>query len=154
MELEVKLSKNSWHYKLQRFVFKEDTPDLHSLCPYFWLTIFCLPAAIFVMIYRPIKWCVKSVKESMRKAEEERLKKMFQNLTVDGAVDLIKSRKKVDGRKYKGSYDIWNLIRSWQWRKGFSDEEADKLHNEVSKKFGKYEESLRVSIELRLKKKR
>lgn len=38
--MEVTLSKNGWHRKLQTFVFPS-APMYNSLCPYFWLTVFC-----------------------------------------------------------------------------------------------------------------
>jgi len=50
---EIKLTQNSWHYKLQEFVFGHP-PNLWSFCPYFWLTIFCLfvglPVVLFVKL--------------------------------------------------------------------------------------------------------
>lgn len=42
MKLEVTLNKNAWHSKLQSFVLGGSKPNLCSLCPYFWLTIFCI----------------------------------------------------------------------------------------------------------------
>lgn len=39
--MEVTLSKNGWHRKLQKFVFS-DPPHFYNFCPYFWLTIFCI----------------------------------------------------------------------------------------------------------------
>ncbi len=38
--MEVRLNSNGWHRKLQEFVF-DNPPKYNSLCPYFWLTIFC-----------------------------------------------------------------------------------------------------------------
>jgi hypothetical protein len=40
--LSVKLSRNSWHRKLQLYTFGSSVPLFPNLCPYFWLTIACL----------------------------------------------------------------------------------------------------------------
>ena len=52
--MEVLLSRDSWHYRLQRFVF-DDVPFQANFCPYFWLTIFCLFSLPFVLIWTWIK---------------------------------------------------------------------------------------------------
>jgi len=44
---EIKLSRNSWHYKLQSIMFGSP-PFVNNFCPYFWLTIFCLLVSPFV----------------------------------------------------------------------------------------------------------
>jgi hypothetical protein len=55
----VKLSLNSWHYKLIKFVLGSGAPTpstMHNLCPYFWLLIFSLIAVPFVA---PVKGFIK-----------------------------------------------------------------------------------------------
>lgn len=46
----IKLSRNSWHYRLQSFLFGEP-PYLDNFCPYFWLSIFCLMISPFVGLF-------------------------------------------------------------------------------------------------------
>ncbi len=48
--MAIKLSRNSWHYKLQTDIFGP-RPTFHNFCPYFWITIFCLFAAL---VYYPV----------------------------------------------------------------------------------------------------
>jgi len=49
----VKLSKKQWHYKLQKFIFLNLEPSrFQNLCPYFWLTIFCIIVSPIVFIFR------------------------------------------------------------------------------------------------------
>lgn len=53
---EVLISTKSWHYKLMKLVLGKMAPtpkDMHNLCPYFWLLIFCLLTSIFVI---PVKY--------------------------------------------------------------------------------------------------
>ena len=49
---EIKLSKKSWHFKLMKFTWGQNTPNLWSFCPYFWLTIFNLIILPFSLIIR------------------------------------------------------------------------------------------------------
>ena len=55
MELEIKLSKKSWHYGLQKFVLGREQPNLFSFCPYFWLTITCIFLSPFKLFYRIVE---------------------------------------------------------------------------------------------------
>lgn len=45
--MAIKLSTNSWHYKLQTDIFGP-RPTFHNFCPYFWLTLFCMGVAPFI----------------------------------------------------------------------------------------------------------
>ena len=55
--MEVKLKRNGWHQRLQRFVF-EYPPHFYSFCPYFWVTIFCI-IITFVIPIIPIWKIIK-----------------------------------------------------------------------------------------------
>ena len=50
MNLSVNLSRESWHYKLQSFIWGENQPILWSLCPYFWFTVLTLVVLPFYLI--------------------------------------------------------------------------------------------------------
>jgi len=56
------LKRNSWHRRLQRYVLDIKTnreDDFANLCPYFWLTVFCLLTVPFVFLWRvPITYTV------------------------------------------------------------------------------------------------
>lgn len=56
--MEVILNHKSWHYKLQKFTFRKRTPELNNLCPYFWITIFCLIAFPIMILINPIRWII------------------------------------------------------------------------------------------------
>lgn len=55
--MEVKLKRNGWHQRLQKFVFKYP-PTFYSFCPYFWITIFCI-LITFVIPIIPIWKIIK-----------------------------------------------------------------------------------------------
>lgn len=48
--MEVKLRRDGWHFRLQKWVFGE-VPYQNNFCPYFWLTIFCLVASPFKLAW-------------------------------------------------------------------------------------------------------
>lgn len=52
--MNVKLSKDSWHYRLQKFTHGYD-PIYNNLCPYFWNTVYCTLIA-------PVSFLGKAVK--------------------------------------------------------------------------------------------
>lgn len=57
----MRVSKNSWHYKLLKYVLKDTAPtpkDMQNGCPYFWLLIFSVLALPFVLIFKAVKWIV------------------------------------------------------------------------------------------------
>lgn len=59
--MQVNLSRNSWHRKLQSYVLHNDD-DFQNLCPYFWLTIFSLFAVPFVFLVKgPISWAAEAL---------------------------------------------------------------------------------------------
>jgi hypothetical protein len=63
--MKIHLSRHSWHRKLQNYVLSIEThsdQDFPNLCPYFWLTIFCMFAVPFVFIWKvPVTYSMKGV---------------------------------------------------------------------------------------------
>lgn len=49
------LKRDGWHWKLQRWIFR-DVDRMGNMCPYFWLTNFCIMVAPFVALYRMLAW--------------------------------------------------------------------------------------------------
>ena len=138
MDLEVKLSKNSWHYKLQGFILKEDRPELHSLCPYFWLTIFCLLISPFTLLYRLIMLFVNTFMKYRKRVLDRRAKKFFENMSLEAALDVIENKRKIGDRKYH-RHDIWSLIWSWKWHTNRTEEDAEAFYEKLNKEYEKRE---------------
>lgn len=92
--MEVNLSKNGWHYKLQRFMFGEKTPQLDSLCPYFWLTIMCV---FLIPIWGPFRLLHYAGMAYKRNVQEPRaytrLEKFVKNLSDADAARLFMFKK-------------------------------------------------------------
>lgn len=55
------VSKNSWHYKLMKFVLKNNAPTPKTMqngCPYFWLLIFSIIVLPFLFLWKASKWII------------------------------------------------------------------------------------------------
>jgi len=50
--VDVKLKKNGWHYHLQVFVIGDHAERRFNLCPYFWITVFCLITSPIVAVVK------------------------------------------------------------------------------------------------------
>nr|MDA3780494.1 hypothetical protein [Bacteroidales bacterium] len=60
------VSKNSWHYKLLKYVLRDSAPtpkDMQNGCPYFWLLIFSGLVLPFILIFKVLKWIVLLIPE-------------------------------------------------------------------------------------------
>lgn len=64
--MQVILSMNSWHYRLQRWVLGYNS-EFTNLCPYFWLTIFCLlvavPVGVCKLLWGPFQFLATCVSD-------------------------------------------------------------------------------------------
>jgi len=49
--MNVKLTKQSWHFKLQTWARKEE-PDMKNLCPYFWTTVLFLFLSPVIFLFK------------------------------------------------------------------------------------------------------
>ena len=63
--MEVNLKSDGWYNKLQEFVLGDAKPDLFSLCPYFWLTIFCIIALPFAVLIKIGKFVARRIKRNL-----------------------------------------------------------------------------------------
>lgn len=97
--MEVKLKKNGWHKKVQIYVLGErNVPTFNNLCPYFWLTNFCLLATIIPIIptYYAIRWCLRMLVVGIDKLSESMYNSLCKPVVERRAVamdddDLLKA---------------------------------------------------------------
>lgn len=143
MKLEVKLSKKSWHYKLQSFTFGINQPELYSLCPYFWLTIFCMLISPITIIVKPIKYLVKKSKERRLAREEKELQEFISNLSVDSIVEAVKKKKKIGWMEF-GYCNVWDVLRRWQHKYNATEDECYAFHEKINNKLYDIENELKI----------
>ncbi len=63
--MEIKLKKDSWHYKLNTWS-QEETPSYTYLCPYFWLTIWNILTCIPRLPFRAMSYFIFNSPRTMR----------------------------------------------------------------------------------------
>jgi len=56
----IKLKKDGWHFKIQKYVFKNaleaDPSSIKNLCPYFWMLVMAIMIAPFKALFSVISW--------------------------------------------------------------------------------------------------
>lgn len=86
--MEVTLKKNGWYNRLQSFVLGKSKPELYSLCPFFWLTIFCIFALPFAAIIKSVIYVYDNIDSYIKKQYKEQLNTFLNSLTNEDAVRL------------------------------------------------------------------
>lgn len=121
--MEVTLNRNGWHRKLQEFVFR-NPPRYNSLCPYFWLTVFCFIFTFMIPIVPIIKFvpligefffwildwidkniCVPAYQRIIRKMDDSSLTRMWAVWSYEDCDAYIKYANMDD--TYRKDWDFW-----------------------------------------------
>jgi len=87
----MKVSKNSWHYRLLKYVLRESAPtpkDMQNGCPYFWLLIFALIALPFVLIFKVVKLVVFLIPKLLYWILEQLVNSWIAGLDDEAAYEL------------------------------------------------------------------
>lgn len=104
--MEVNLKSTGWYNKLQEWTLGEMKPELFSLCPYFWLTIFCILIIPFTLIVKSVKYVYKKIKTKMINSYINSLDLMdiyfMKNLYEFKTKPMFSF-----GKNYYDYYDIW-----------------------------------------------
>jgi hypothetical protein len=85
------VSKNSWHYKLLKYVLKDNAPtpkDMQNGCPYFWLLIFSVIVLPFVLLFKTIKWVILLIPRLIFFALEQLVNTWIAELDDETAYDI------------------------------------------------------------------
>ena len=153
----VKIKETDWHFKLVKFCWKINPKVFRNLCPYFWLVMGSLVAAIPMSLYRGAEWCIKHIIGSVGKYWEKYneecshkvYKKYVQSLSK-GQIYYLKYRNNdsagipLGTRKHK---------KFTQFYLG-SDKDLDDLLSDAIKEFGlkdkdikKYKNDFKLELE-------
>ena len=118
---EITLSRKSWHYRLQSFMFGSP-PYTNNFCPYFWLTCFCLLVSPFVFCFVGVVGAIRFLnvlaKEYFLKPFDEFMEKVEENVCIP-YVDN-KMRELSDEYVLK----LWQKVRGYD----YSSSKAEKFH--------------------------
>jgi len=55
------IRKKSWHYRLLKYVLRNDAPtprDMQNGCPYTWLLVFSMLVLPFIVLFKMVKWAI------------------------------------------------------------------------------------------------
>jgi hypothetical protein len=118
----VRLSTNSWHYKLIKWTLGSNAPtpqNMHNLCPYFWLLVFSI---LIQPIFAPIKLIGKGLLSFANGLEYIANKYMYQPYANDWYANLS------DERAYRLSDDsYYDYDRKYSLPRGFKKLNAEPL---------------------------
>ena len=113
----IRLSANSWHNRLMRFVLKKNAPgphNMYNLCPYFWLLMFCIFASPFVLLFKTIGFIIKNTLGLLSKYISRAIYNGFINsLSVIRAGNLKEYNEDVPAHIFK---DRWTILSDWMER--------------------------------------
>ncbi len=85
------VSKNDWHYKLMKYVLRDNTPtprDMQNGCPYFWLLAFSMFAITFILLFKMAKWVVMLVPKALFFLLEQLVNSWVEGLDDEVAYDV------------------------------------------------------------------
>lgn len=87
----MRVSKNSWHYKLMKYVLGGNAPtprDMQNGCPYFWLLIFSVLVVPFKLVFEAIKWTVLLIPNALFSVLEVLVNSWIEGLDDEAAYDM------------------------------------------------------------------
>jgi hypothetical protein len=144
---EVKLSKKSWHYKLMKFTWGQNTPNLWSFCPYFWLTIFNFFILPITLVIRSFQGFINFLDRKLYLEPYERFvkEKSEDPLFIGAIMEYDYSEKKLPSRSMFKKRDRWSfiedlenmLLTKWDIDYKYSEEYREK-QREIYEKYWDY----------------
>ena len=128
--MEVTLNKNGWHKRLQKYVFKHP-PTFNNLCPYFWITNFCILVVFIIPIvplFKLIGWIFSSIDKGIDKLSSFIDTQICQPVLMNNSLrmnedEILKSwviyqRANSYGQDYNDSYsDMYFLLDEYYGNK-------------------------------------
>jgi len=128
----MRVSKNSWHYRLLKYVLRSSAPtpkDMQNGCPYFWLLIFSVLVLPFVLIFKVLKWIVLLIPKLIFFILEQLVNSWIAGLDDEAAYELqangqygktklpMTAKIFVNNHDTMGAYDLFDLYLSKKYKK-------------------------------------
>jgi len=134
----IKLKREGWHYKLQKFILKDGMPDLYNFCPYFWLTIFCIIVLPFMAPVRFLIWLLECYDKYIL---EPRFQKWVKNMKDETAYNLqmgnkvLKPTRWFENKKYKeDAFSLWLKHKGWSYSREADIKTIDEFFRKIREK--------------------
>ena len=133
----IKMKTNGWHFKVQKYVFKNvmaaNPSSFKNLCPYFWMLIMALLIAPFKGVIDLLKYPFIMFGKALLKALETSVDDWFANLTDDEAYRLsthysyLAPKNVQEFMDKNGGRDNIDIFNAWCERKfGYGSKELKK----------------------------
>ena len=122
--MEVNLKSNGWYNRLQAWTLGDAKPDLFSLCPFFWLTIFCMVISPFTLIVKFFKWIIKGWDNKI----QSKIDKWLDKMDIEDVISLYNDKafkNKPFTRKKITPYQMFKRWKEVMRQKGMTAEEID-----------------------------
>ena len=87
----MKVSKKSWHYRLLKYVLRNNAPtprDMQNGCPYFWLVLYSMLVVPFILLFKAVKWVILLIPEMLFWVLEQIVMSWLAGLDDETAYDL------------------------------------------------------------------
>lgn len=152
----MRVSKNSWHYGLLKYVLRDSTPtpkDMQNGCPYFWLLIFSGIALPFLLIFKAIKWVVLLIPKLIFFILEQLVNSWIAGLDDEAAYELHQNGKYgktklpmtaklfINNHDSMSGYDLFDLFLEQKYKLlDKNDPDYAEKRNEIRDKWLAWEE--------------
>lgn len=124
----MRISKNSWHYRLLKYVMRDNAPtpkDMQNGCPYFWLLVASLFAIPFILLFKAVKLVVMLIPKMLFWVLEQMVNSWVAGLDDEAAYDMY----------YNGSYGNANVKMPKTAKLYFDNSDDDFFDFFLSKKY-------------------
>jgi hypothetical protein len=153
----IKLSANSWHYKLIKFWFGKavkEPKNIKNLCPYFWMMMGALLitplAGPFYLIYSGVRFVLRMIAKLFNKFLDSKINKWINSISDVEAWDLFfyagYDTKLIERPGFVAGKRDYDLLKIWAAKKGI-DVNDKKFESKIEKYFEKIkaERALRIA---------
>lgn len=153
----MRVSKNSWHYRLIKYILKDSAPtpkDMQNGCPYFWLLIFSVIVLPFVLIFKAIKWVILLIPKLLFFILEQLVNSWIASLDDEAAYELqqngqygktklpMTAKLFINNHDSMSGYDLFDLYLSKKYKKlSKTDPAYAEKRKEISEKWNAWQEA-------------
>lgn len=146
----MRVSLKSWHYRLVKWVLKDNAPTPKTMqngCPYFWLLLFSLIATPFILLAKSIWWVLILLPTNVLDwMLEQSVGGWMDNLDEEKVYDYYWNDKKrpvtakIYFNKFKKDKDFLEYFINERYSLELSDDEYQNKKYELNKKYQEWKE--------------
>lgn len=130
--MQIKFKRNSWHRKLQQYTLglsPRSWADFQNLCPYFWITVFCMLIVPFVACWKVIRRSAQILAVGVEWTVETFLfgpfDKLCDSLAAASANQMSPEQVYQAYRDDSRAFKMWKAITGKGWRQLLNEYEVN-----------------------------